>query len=721
MTTVAPSPTDENRMNQITTLPVYSKLAHPDTVPRVIRSRLPDHIKLSEHQLETYEAVVGGEYDVVINTAMTGDGKSLAAYLPALVHDEPLLGMYPTNELARDQQESLPKTKADWKCHIMGPARITAAVLDKLVRENKVRSKGLGIDLVTDNNEIILTNPDIFHYLAQFFYTKYGETPDMRFMRRIVNNFEFFVFDEFHIFQAPQVVAVVNALLLIREFSQHKKRFLFLSATPDKLLVDYLEKADFKVKVVNTSARYHHTRESLNQNQWRPIIRESDIFFDALTPDYRIEQWIDEHIDEILQFFREQPVAKGAIIVNSVASAYRLKARLQPEFERIGRRTELNTGLSSDEIKKISRECDLLIGTSTVDVGVDFKINFLIFESRDAGTFLQRLGRLGRHDTDDNGRAFTTFRAYALVPRYIEDRLFKGKDKGNEKEPALLTADTEIDRETLANAIEHAYPPPACFPAYAHTWGWVQSVRVYSQLHKYVVRDTYSQSLPNLRAHYWYTFNINIGPKWQKYNDFLEEAPQLVREAQSFRGDSPWQCGIIDKTESGKGLVKTYNLLSLAANGNLRWVGREEFTDIAKQQGEVPFDAEGLAGWFEFHGFIPERRKITIDLNHRIEWWSSEKFGQPLVLSKIELNGDDLPWLNSLNRHLRQRKFVVTLCKVHPYDLRTQLYLPPMFSLYEFEAIDHKGTIAFARHALLLHVALRSRQFDCGGSSAIIP
>jgi len=38
---------------------------------------------------------------------MTGDGKSLAAYLPALVSGHPVLAMYPTNELARDQETQL--------------------------------------------------------------------------------------------------------------------------------------------------------------------------------------------------------------------------------------------------------------------------------------------------------------------------------------------------------------------------------------------------------------------------------------------------------------------------------------------------------------------------------------------------------------------------------------------------------------------------------------
>jgi len=39
----------------------------------------------------------------------------------------------------------------------------------------------------------------------------------------------------------------------------------------------------------------------------------------------------------------------------------------------------------------------LVIGTSAVDVGVDFRIHLLIFEAGDSAIFVQRLGRLGRH------------------------------------------------------------------------------------------------------------------------------------------------------------------------------------------------------------------------------------------------------------------------------------------------------------------------------------
>ena len=56
-------------------LPVYSAY-HPH-----------EHIgpvRLLNHQVETWEAFRDPAVDVLFNVAMTGDGKSLAAYLPAL-------------------------------------------------------------------------------------------------------------------------------------------------------------------------------------------------------------------------------------------------------------------------------------------------------------------------------------------------------------------------------------------------------------------------------------------------------------------------------------------------------------------------------------------------------------------------------------------------------------------------------------------------------------
>ena len=79
-------------------LPVYS-LYHPTASINGMR--------LLQHQVETQEAFHDPDIDVVINIAMTGDGKSIAGYLPAFQPKEGtdpyVIAMYPTNELIKDQ------------------------------------------------------------------------------------------------------------------------------------------------------------------------------------------------------------------------------------------------------------------------------------------------------------------------------------------------------------------------------------------------------------------------------------------------------------------------------------------------------------------------------------------------------------------------------------------------------------------------------------------
>jgi CRISPR-associated endonuclease/helicase Cas3 len=85
----------------ITLKAVYSSpaLALPENI------NLPPGWTLSWHQAETLKALRDPDVDIVFNTAMTGDGKSLAAYLDVMQGDGiNAIGLYPTNELARDQE-----------------------------------------------------------------------------------------------------------------------------------------------------------------------------------------------------------------------------------------------------------------------------------------------------------------------------------------------------------------------------------------------------------------------------------------------------------------------------------------------------------------------------------------------------------------------------------------------------------------------------------------
>ncbi len=88
---------------RITLKPVFSCPA--SETPKGVK--LPQNWSLSWHQAATLEALRDPNINVIFNTAMTGDGKSLAAYLETLLANFPAIGLYPTNELARDQETQI--------------------------------------------------------------------------------------------------------------------------------------------------------------------------------------------------------------------------------------------------------------------------------------------------------------------------------------------------------------------------------------------------------------------------------------------------------------------------------------------------------------------------------------------------------------------------------------------------------------------------------------
>ena len=136
--------------------PVYSCPA--DEIPEGLR--LPENWTLSWHQVETWKALHDPNIDVVFNTAMTGDGKSLAAYLPAMTGKNYTIAMYPTNELARDQERQVQQYKSQFNPEYDPQIfRLTGTTLENFVETHKLPSKQQGILDRSENSEILLTNP----------------------------------------------------------------------------------------------------------------------------------------------------------------------------------------------------------------------------------------------------------------------------------------------------------------------------------------------------------------------------------------------------------------------------------------------------------------------------------------------------------------------------------------------------------------------------------
>ncbi|MCB0037767.1 MAG: type I-D CRISPR-associated helicase Cas3', partial [Anaerolineales bacterium] len=208
-------------MLTIQTLPVYSKEADETEVKLLgLWDKLPQkpdgsRWRLSQHQVETYKALTDSSGpEIVLNTAMTGDGKSLAAYLPVLIDaNHHTFGMYPTNELSRDQGRQFKNYTTQFGqdfpyCSLWG------AELTRISEKHNFAYRANALKERFDNHNVILTNPDIFNLVMNYRYRD-GIFTSIELPYSLCTNFNNFVLDEFHIFSTPQVTSVLTAMLYI--------------------------------------------------------------------------------------------------------------------------------------------------------------------------------------------------------------------------------------------------------------------------------------------------------------------------------------------------------------------------------------------------------------------------------------------------------------------------------------------------------------------------
>lgn len=708
---------------------VYSKEADPSAVPPEIAACIPRGWRLSEHQLATYQALLCKDVDIVINSAMTGDGKSIAGLLPYISgqNTDGLLALYPTNELIRDQERSARSSLEQWHKEARDVATLYSAKLDELFAQAEMHNRTDVLLRELKRSAVVLTNPDILHAMVQFVYYQHRRDPT-NILTTITQSFRQLTFDEFHIFDSAQVTAVMIGLLLLYEQTGHPLKTLFLSATPDGLLMEMLHRAGFddqRIRQIVPQQEGWYAHGDRPGEGWRDILQASSITF----VDQRPEEWVPAQLENIiLGWFRSHgKQAKAALIVNSVAKALRLTALLKERLAPEGLTVMPNTGMTGREDRRLSYQADLLVGTSTVDVGVDFHINLLIFEADNAGSFIQRLGRLGRHKnyTDRSGtiHPFNKFAAYALVPPFVFERLFSPRDT---QQPPLMTDGETVSRETLGQHIRSEYPSYAEFKHYARHWGRFQAAKVFDTLIQR--RETFAPLLERLQPRYnnlLQTSVLRAMRTWRSLHKTDEERPIL--EAQSFRGGSPFECGVLQQSETGGEEIVTYNLFMLMANFQLELLDKQKFLQIAKQPGvnTMPYERKPprQIAYFRRLKMLDSFQEVTVELDPAIAEWELERYQSAHVLSGLRLDCPIHPWLDDLNEGcLCTYKVVALLVRgYHPLELRRRLYLPGTFAIraYRFGGEDlHDGSIVFGREALLLDSRLRYKKLEMPGGGA---
>ncbi|MBC7121327.1 MAG: type I-D CRISPR-associated helicase Cas3' [Candidatus Methanosuratus sp.] len=353
--------------------------------------------------------------DSFVVMTKTGTGKTISAVLPVLKHRQRAICVYPTNELIRDQMRNIASIAnreglrvcihtADTPAAEYASADVILTHVDAHALETwckkrhwKEKWRALRELLEADKPKIILTNPDILFFI---FALRYHAEP-----LAALPAYHVLIVDEFHLYSGVELAHALFMLHLGRSLGTFGK-IVLLSATPAPEVSECVNRVLNDPLCVDASTVCRHPivseRQAVHRVELIPRLAGQDVVETVVT----IVKGLRNRIQQ--QDVRSSDYVPAVIVVNSVVNAIRLEDRLVEEgFRR--EEMAIIRGLSAREVRNTSGKL-LAIGTSAIEVGIDFQCDYLIFEAGDAASFMQRFGRVGRHNSGV---------AYVLCPQNV--------------------------------------------------------------------------------------------------------------------------------------------------------------------------------------------------------------------------------------------------------------------------------------------------------------
>lgn len=421
---------------------------------------------LYPHQLAMWEG--WDKYPTILLAAKTGTGKTRAAMLPVLKRRQWAVAAYPTNELLRDQVRAVAKfaaeegikplvwTPEEWVAadrakrysqadHILVP--VDGSLLDRWqdVMRCKNRGETLRRLLDPDKPKVVFTNPDILFLILGLRY----HAEALEALRR----YQTLILDEFHLYQGVELAHALVMVALARGFGIFP-RLVLLSATPHPDVSALLERA-ISPEVIPSQTLITPEGATMEQGEttpahWRTAVHAVEVTPVQVMGNDPVEILLSQigalkpELERLRSEIPDDDYLPAVVIVNSVVNAIRLEDRLvESGFARDS--LAIIRGLSHRAIRD-TRGKLLALGTSAIEVGVDFRCDILLFEALEAASFLQRFGRVGRHRPG---------KAVVLVP----PNAFQG----------MNALPSEIDRATFEERIHSWYPSAAARPWFVTT------------------------------------------------------------------------------------------------------------------------------------------------------------------------------------------------------------------------------------------------------------
>ncbi|HEY9811218.1 MAG TPA: type I-D CRISPR-associated helicase Cas3' [Halomicronema sp.] len=378
----------------------------PRSIPSAVS--LPDELQFMgnalQHQVDVFEQARNA--DIILDLAPTGTGKTKAG-LAVVLHNPTQNAIYiaPTNALVEQQKEAAEKFVQD-----AGLPHLVKAVTAREIKSwpddrvgkrsgeklyNVLRNPATVFDDVEPNQPVLLViNPDIFYYATFFSYNRLDK---INLASMFFASFGTVIFDEFHLYDAKQLVGLLFYLAysLIFGFFQNGRKIVLLTATPEKACEAALQTLQEKgLKIARIDGETGQGNLLPSQTAVNLELRSK--------PDDKT-QWVNELANEVIKRLKEQPSQNGAVILDSLDNINLLAKLLREKgFSDVTGRI---TGPAPKADRQRAMQCQIILATSTVDVGFNFERNpapqrqnldWLIFSARDRAAFWQRIGRVGR-------------------------------------------------------------------------------------------------------------------------------------------------------------------------------------------------------------------------------------------------------------------------------------------------------------------------------------
>lgn len=673
-----------------------------------------------QHQHQTLQvvrdAVLNNKSVCILNTSSTGSGKTLANFAASILAGVATIGVYPTNELIRDQEAALSKHLTDFDI-----VRVDSMKLDEYQDIMQIRGHTEALQVIMadwEGTRAVLTNPDILYLMA---YDLYGYSQKVNYRERLfqalVNNFPIIAFDEFHLYDTKQVGNVAFIVGTITRLAPNKPHiFIFSSATPQGVYQWATQKLGLDVIDVTAvpQADGRVVTETLNLDLIPTNLSEWKSSQKIMT-----ELWPD-----IQSYLTQYPLARGIFILDSVYEAKVLAASLAHKFgsDQIG---EIH-GYMDTNIRREGLEKRFSVGTTTIDVGVDFQDkDFMVFEARSGAQFIQRVGRLGRRGRESREIA-TPNRAWGLVPLYV----YKHIQEQNQQ----WKADIVFPRSDVLQAIEFAYTPKEDF---RHYWGKYSPLEAIAARERIklgalsdnredtekiladVIIDLYQPDDP---------VKVLEARQMQLWREFGQVDKRITRpqsrdwylpEIESFRGGGYFQVALYDLLDEEKGWFpfKIYNLPFVLRRTVFRKLRPSQFENLVNQKSNKDqahkflrrVGRANVLGFLQVEGLADESNRFHFEIPgyklknkheqvYRLDGW------------EIVIENELQQQLDLINRDLEKRKLISWYYPFPPWDLEATYNLPALFQVYSLKSMrgGNLFSVAFGLNAFLLDSVMKN-------------